>query len=186
MRFAMSRAADSLFNIGLFVGSLAVISALPCEARAYEDQVTLGFDAGMLYLGDLDPAAGPTVGISVGYGLGDAWALSARIGYGLLPSGGDSIHAMTVHAEVVYIIDILQFVPFFGLGLDGTLVAGGVSPTGNVGVHALVGVDYLVSRTLAVGLDVRPGFMPFETTRRGPRGFTLQAGLRVSLLFSTW
>ena len=97
-------------------------AALPAPARAYEDQVVLGLDIGYaraLANDDL-PANGLLSGLSVDIGIGDAWAIRCRAAYAFHP-GGRPLHLGLAGAEVVYLLDILELVPFFGLGVDGIL-----------------------------------------------------------------
>jgi hypothetical protein len=144
----------------LLASALTVLSTA-ATARAYEDVLTLDVELGAAFSLSPDfmsPCCGPLFGIANSIGLGDKFALRGRIEYAWLPSGGDDVHAAIVGAELFYLIDVVQFVPFFGLGLD--VFAGGPAPFDEpalgFGGHAILGFDYLVSREIALGLDVRP------------------------------
>jgi hypothetical protein len=144
---------------------LALTAAASAEATAlaYEGKISLDFEAGyarVLSGADL-PRQGPMLGVASSIGLGDAWALRFRVSYAIHP-GGDPLHVGVIGVEGIYLIDIVQLVPFFGLGIDaiGTLRAGdfGADPA----VHAIVGLDYLVSPRILIGFDVRPYVLPLS------------------------
>jgi hypothetical protein len=167
-----------------FLGA-ALLWLVPASARAYEDQVALSVDAGYAYAQHGIPMHGAGVGISAGIGLGDTFTLVFRGGYAAHP-GNVPAHVLSLTAEALYIVDILTWVPFFGAGVDGHLIVRDGTPRGNFEVHGIVGLDYLHSRSLAFGLDVRVGYLPFEPTLGVMHGLHVQAGFRVSWLFSRW
>ena len=165
----------------------ALLCLAPATARAYEDQVALSVDANYAYAQDGIPMHGAGVGVSAGIGLGDTFTLQFRGGYPAHPHNGDvsTAHLLSLTAEALYIVDILTWVPFFGAGIDGLLLVHDTTYA-SFEVHGIVGLDYLHSRSLAFGLDVRVGYVPFAMTRGGFSGLHVQAGLRVSWLFSRW
>jgi hypothetical protein len=156
-------------------------------AHAYEDQWTLGADigAGLVLGNDSAPVAGIAVGVGASVGLSSAWTFRGRLSYDFHPATLP-LHVMTVGAEVYYTLDILKFVPFFGVGLDGigTVQEGALGA--DLAFHALVGVDWLVSRELVIGLDIRPYVLPFSLAERGIDPVYLSASLRVSLVFDRY
>jgi hypothetical protein len=102
---------------------------------------------------------GPAFGISAEMGF-EAWGVGVYADWALHPpfNGGELFQVGLFGAEALYYIDIVQVVPFFGLGVD-------VMPTyngaGNVwaadfAAHLRASLDYLVSREVIIGLDVRP------------------------------
>lgn len=168
-------------------GALAALTWLaPAEARAYEDQVALSVDANYAYAQHGIPTHGAGVGISAGIGLGDTFTLVFRGGYAAHPGRETTAHVLSLTAEALYIVDILTWVPFFGAGVDGHLQLRDGTTRGNFEVHGIVGLDYLHSRSLAFGLDVRVGYLPFEPANGVLNGLHVQAGFRVSWLFSRW
>jgi len=146
--------------LGLLVFLAA--GAVPEVARAYEETVTVGLDVGL----GLAPSAdigvpGSQVGISASWGLNDAFTLAGRVGYGWHPSGVDA-HLLVGGVEVAYLLDILQVVPFFGLGTDALGLFRGGTRSPDWALHAVAGLDWLVTRTWIVGLDVRAYFLPLD------------------------
>lgn len=140
-------------------GLLAGLSAAP-TARAYEDVLTVDVELGAAFSLSPDfmaPCCGPLVGFANSIGLGDKFAVRGRLEYAWMPGGEGDVHAVIVGAEFFYLIDIVEFVPFFGLGID--TIAGGPHPFDEpalaFGGHAILGFDYLVNREVALGLDVR-------------------------------
>ena len=164
----------------------ATIFVTPSAARAYEDQIALSIDAGLSHVGGWDLAHGGQIGLGVGIGLGDTFSLTIRGGYGVHGGGPTAPgHMLTLGAEVVYLVDILTWVPFFGVGLNGHLFVD-EGARGNVSGHAILGIDYLHSRELAFGLDARVGYLPFKPRERTPDGLYVQVAFRVSFLFTTY
>jgi hypothetical protein len=167
------------------VVSVGMAAGAPSSARAYEDQTALNLDLGYAYAQRGLPTHGVGVGVGAGIGLGDTFTLVLRGGYAAHP-GDLPGHVLSATAEALYIVDILTWVPFFGAGVDGHLILQDGRARGNFEVHGVLGLDYLHSRTLAFGLDVRVGYLPFEPTTDVLRGLHVRAGLRVSWLFSRW
>lgn len=156
-------------------------------AHAYEDQWTLGADigAGLVLANENAPVAGIAVGVGASVGLTSAWTFRGRLSYDFHPAELP-LHVMTVGGEVYYTLDILTFVPFFGVGLDGIGTVQDGSFGADLAFHALVGIDWLVSRKLIVGLDIRPYVLPFSLAERGIDPVYLTASLRVSFVFDRY
>ena len=169
------------------LAALALALAASRKARAYEDQVVLTLDAGYgSALADDAPTHGLVVGLGVDVGLNDAWAVRARVSYALHPSGGGALHALMAGAEVVYLLDILEIVPFFGLGLDGVATFTQGEGGADLAAHAVVGVDWLPRRRWLVGLEVRPYVLPFALADRGLDPFYLSVDLRFGVVFDRY
>jgi hypothetical protein len=87
-------------------------------------------------------------------GLTGVWTLRGRVSYALHPDD-HAMHVMLAGAELLYLIDVVEVVPYFGLGVDGI----GHARDGHVSIdaasHLVVGLDYLLSRDVALGIDVR-------------------------------
>ena len=154
------------------------------SARAYEDQASLDAALGYVLLadGDGDPVQGPGVTLGAGLGLSDLGILRADLGYAALFAQGALRHAGRVRVEAAYLLDVLQFVPFFGLGVSLLVSEGADHAQLRPGGHLVFGVDYLVSRTWILGLDVRTGVL-----LDGSRALSAtDVSLRVSRLFETF
>lgn len=70
---------------------------------------------------------------------------------------GDSLlHRAILGAEIVYLIDILEVVPFLGLGIDAPISVLGDEVWADFAGHAVLGVDWLLAREYSIGLELRP------------------------------
>lgn len=146
-----------LLALSLAIGSLAV----PGRAAAYDHQVTLDVGAGWGFAPALEmgPNHGPAFGLSTGIGFDDTWGLGVVAGWAVHPAFTDSSEPLQVGlfgVEALYYLDIFVVVPFFGLGVDALTTFDGNEWRVDFAAHARVSVDWLVSREVALGLDVRP------------------------------
>lgn len=150
---------------------LAVIALPPTMARAYEDVLTLGVEAGtgiVVVPESTLPCCGPLLGGEASIGLGDAFTLRAHLAYAWHPSAAEAdLHAGIVGLELFYLLDVVQIVPFFGVGADliGTVVGGAFGM--ELGFHAIAGVDFIVTPELAIGIDLRPHFLVLTLLETG-------------------
>jgi len=157
----------------------------PSPAQAYEERLTLGAELGVasVVLDDTDlPEWGALLGLSGSLGLNDIWSLRGHLAWAYHP-GSDPLHVGLMGAEIVYLLDIVEIVPFFGLGLDGLFTLHQGSAGIELGAHGVVGLDYFYSRDLIFGFEIRPHLLPLsiEEARLDPVYVT--ANLRASLLF---
>lgn len=158
--------------------------ALPSPARAYEDQVTLSLGTGyaaVLANPDL-PTHGARIALDVGIGLNDAWTLTPRAEWVFHPASA-TLHVGLVGVEVTYAFDILEVVPFFGLGVDGIGTLRGGAFGVDLAAHVVLGLDWLVTRDWLVGLDVRPYVLPFSLADNGIDPVYLTVGVHVGYGF---
>jgi len=99
------------------------------------------------------------------------------------PSDDPLVSVAWASAELVYVIDVLEIVPYFGAGADfAVAVRSGAKAEANAGVHPVIGFDYLVSRRLALGMQARPVFL---LTALDTTPVYLQVGVTLSYLFDT-
>jgi hypothetical protein len=136
----------------------AVVLAPGSRAHAYEDQIGVGLGAGYANL-DLPglPAHGLALDAAATLGLDDIWALRARFTYGYHPDSLGAVHTFVPSGDVLYLIDILEWVPYVGAGLDAVVALPVVGPVqSNLGIHLAFGLDWLLSRRWLLELDLRP------------------------------
>ncbi|MCB9614294.1 MAG: hypothetical protein H6722_17800 [Sandaracinus sp.] len=183
MRPALARWYPGFLRSFAALAVLGVV-ALPSTASAYEDEVTLSIGTGYgVVLANPDlPTHGARLAVDVGIGLNDAWTLTPRVEWVFHPAS-EMLHVGIVGLETTYAFDILEIVPFFGLGLDGigTLRDGAFGV--DLAVHAVVGLDWLVTRDWLVGLDVRAYVLPFSLATNGIDPVYLTVGLHVGYGF---
>lgn len=172
---------------GAVVAGLACawIAASPSPARAYEEMLGLSFGAGYgAVTSDAQlPHHAVVAHAGVGVGLGDTFELRGLVAYGFHP-GDEPLHRASLAAEIVYVVDILEVVPFFGVGAGGFLNIrerlGEASLSGTFELHAVVGFDWLLSREWSIGLEVRPWFL-LTSLDSDPMWLTVSA--RAQILF---
>lgn len=162
---------------------LALWLALPASASAYEGKWSLDLGLGWGVAPTLQaPNHGPFATASATFGVGDTWGVRPYFGYGIHPpfNGGPPAQVGFLGVEGIYLIDVFTFVPSFGLGVDALAITNGVSWEADFAVHAVVSLDYLATREIVLGLDVRPYFLLTALTSDP---FYLAITLRGSVLF---
>lgn len=163
--------------------AVALLSA-PASAAAYDRQIAVGVTAGWGLAPALEmfPNHGPTAGLSASLGFDDTWGVAVYGGWAVHPpiDGGETFHVGLFGAEALYYIDILEVVPFFGVGVDALTQFDGTSWGVDFAAHLRASVDYLLSREVTIGLDIRP-YILFTNLDLDPIYLTFQA--RVSFLF---
>jgi hypothetical protein len=166
-----------------FAATVAALLALwPGRSLAYEDQIGLGVQLGYAHATDSRlPHSGALLGLEVSLGLDDIWSVRGFATYSLHP-GTPTLSVAMLGAELLYLVDILEFVPYFGAGLDaiGSWVSGSDGFSAEFGVHPVVGLDWLVTRGWTLGLEARPVFLVTAWSRQ-PIYITL--GVNAALLF---
>jgi hypothetical protein len=136
--------------------------AFACPVRAYEDQFTLGLGAGYAHAASSALSRnGALFDLSASTGLGPVWSLRGRASYAIHPDS-QPLHVTLLDAEVLYLIDVLEIVPYFGLGAGAAGRVFGDDLDVDATVHAVVGLDYLISRALTLELDARPYLLVTE------------------------
>jgi len=137
---------------------LGCVATLADPAGATEGTIQVGGRAGVQSLPER--GAGPAVGAAGSYALGDMFdarleVLAARHG---LPTGTDLV---TAQLGLAYKLDVFEWVPWVA-GLAGAgLFLGEPGGAGERGVDPVMtlqlGVDYLVTRDLALLAEIRMG-----------------------------
>lgn len=147
-------------NVRSLLRAIPLILAVACvstTAYAYEDQFSLGVQAGYAaVVADTDLAThGLSLGVTGSYGLNDIWLLRANGLYAYHP-GSEAWHSTLLGLELIYTLDVLEWVPFFGAGANGMLTIVDSDVSGDGAANLVVGLDYLLSRSMVIGLDIRP------------------------------
>jgi hypothetical protein len=164
-----------------FVVLLAALCSESRTARAYEEQLAVDVALGYGALAANDALPNNLVSLDVGAAVGMSDWLVARtaFGYGALVGEGEVLNLGRGRLEVAYLLDILQWVPFFGAGGGLWMLQGpsglGLRPTG----HLWFGVDYLATREWTLGVDVRTGVL----WQRGDVVSFTEGQLRFSRMF---
>lgn len=144
------------------VGPVGLVAALcmaigPAPALAYEDQLgaSLGLGLARSPSGDR-PRSGGYLEAGATLGLDDVFSLRTRLGYALHPGHDalDAQHLAFVATDLVYALDILTWVPYFGAGLTAQVWAADDADF-DAGVQLIGGLDYLASRRWVFGLELR-------------------------------
>lgn len=143
------------------LGSLWAVWSPCAPARAYEDQASLDAEVSYAHaVSDDAPSHGVALGLGASLGLDDVLSLRGQLAWALHPSGNSSRSVFLVSAELLYLVDIVELVPYFGVGIDG--IGGwveGESVSTDLGLHPILGVDWLLSREFALGVQLRSIFL---------------------------
>ena len=150
--------------------SFATIALSPGQARAYERQWHAGASLGYALTNAYDTTAhGIGGGLHLTYGLTDAFNAMLEANVSLHP-GYDLVVAGAALGPG-YVIDILQWVPYFGVLVGGYEVWSRDPACGtpdqppchaaHLGIGVPVGLDYQITRSLAVGAQLRYTVMLF-------------------------
>ncbi|HEX7476454.1 MAG TPA: hypothetical protein VF331_01480 [Polyangiales bacterium] len=157
--------------LGLVI--VVVVACLrPSAARAYEDQATVGLSLGYanaVFKGQ--PAPGAAAILHGSLGLGDIWSVRAQLGYGFHPDH-TPLSVLMAGADLIYTIDVLEWVPYFGAGIDALSTLRARAVGAEAGLHAALGLDWLCSRSFGFELEARPVFL-LTALGRDPVYFTL-------------
>ncbi len=183
----MPRSAHAAPTLIASIASALVALAVcaPSPARAYEDQLTLELGVGYAHAfsDGAVPGSGLPLAIAASIGINDVWAVRASVAYALHP-GDPTVHLGVFGAELLYVVDILEIVPYFGVGIDALTSLSDGALGADLGAHIVLGVDWLLSRNAYLGLDVRPYLLVselFEADVRFPVYLTVLA--RAGLVF---
>ena len=153
----------------LAFGSLLLAPRL---ASAFERNQGFGLDAGLSVLSVCGQAAevGVAYGLHYSLAINDEFDFIAEVGGAVTdlnpivtatsPTDRPSM-LWNADAGVMYKLDIVQFVPYFGALAGGYLLRGGSLPSAQVlpGGEVAVGADYLLTRKWSVGLAIRELFL---------------------------
>lgn len=146
---------------------MLLAAALPSSAHAYEDQLSFGVGLGYAYATRSDSSHhGGYVNLEASLGLSSTWSLRGLLGFGHHPAQ-PRLSEGVLGIEAVYLVDVLEFVPYAGLGVDGLVSITPKHERFALGAHPVVGIDWLLDRSFLLGLCARPTFVLSELDR-GP------------------
>ena len=158
--------------------ALAVAGALfAMPAGAVEREHHLGIDAGVGILAMSDKTdVGPGLGAHWAYGLSDAFNLMVEGGWSLVAPGESATSTSTPRTRpasaanlgvgVGYVFDVLTWVPYAGVLVGGYALSGGTldSTQWIPGAALALGLDYRLSRAVAVGVAFRQHVLATQTS----------------------
>jgi len=150
------------------------LSAAPREARAIERQHHFGLDPSLSMLKVDDKptlSTGAGLGAHYTYGIDDQFNFMAELNASIVaadqkqdtPASPHTRPASVAHAlaGVGYVIDVLRWVPYFGILAGGYRLAGGTLDSALLvfGGAAQLGLDYQLSRHWAIGAAGQQHFL---------------------------
>jgi hypothetical protein len=152
----------------------ALLCASPREAEAIERQHHFGLDPSLSIL-KVDDKSSVSSGLGIGahytYGLNDQFNFMAEINASIVAADQKQDTPTTPHTRpadvahalfgVGYVIDVLRWVPYFGLLMGGYRLSGGTldNPVYVFGGAVQVGLDYQLSRQWALGVAGQQHFL---------------------------
>jgi hypothetical protein len=165
---------------------------LPATARATERSQGFGLDTGLAVLS----VSGETAEVGVAWGLHYSIALTDQFDFvselggavvdmdPIVTSSSPTDRPSTLwnlDAGIIYKLDVVRFVPYFGALVGGYVLRDGSLPGALVlpGGELAAGGDYLLSRRWAVGLAIREHFL-FTDLGTYPSYLTVTARLALT------
>lgn len=156
-----------VLSAGLALAATLAAAATTTDARASEGVKHVGVQAGFAGVSGGDGSFPGFGGAITGrWDLTDAWsiALNATATNNQVAAKGGRSWVFSQAAGVVYSLDVIQFVPYIGgyVGVYET-TGGGVAKTEvKLGGQIAAGVDWMVSRSLTLGLELREHVLPSD------------------------
>ncbi len=149
------------------LAAVALLLAAPGDARASEGVKRLGVEAGFAGVsGSNGSFPGFGGAVSGRYDLTDAWALAANVtgtNNQVAAKGGRS-WVVSEAVGILYSLDVIQIVPYVGAFVGAYEIAGGgvAQAELKVGGQIALGVGWIVSRDLVLGLELREHVLPAD------------------------
>jgi hypothetical protein len=144
--------------LAAFGGALSlVLYQLP--ALGFEKQWHLGGGLGVANFTESATSVGPALEAYAAYGISDLFDVRTQMLVTRHTRLDRSFAVVGLSGGLVYKLDVLSWIPYFGLELGYYHFSGGTFP-GQVGEHEPglsldLGVDYLVTPSLGLGLELR-------------------------------
>jgi len=140
----------------------AIVVALfwSSSAAAFEDKLALGAGPGYALSPGIEAAHGVALDLHAGIGLSETWQLRAGGTFAAHPHVADELYTTALRAEILYVIDIVDIVPFAGVGIAGMAWFGDEPLDVEPAAHLAVGAAYWLSFDWLLQLDVRAHVLP--------------------------
>ena len=128
-------------------------------AGAFERQWHLGGGLGVASFASGEANLGPALGVHAAYGLSDMFDVRGEL-TGSTHTLDDErrVNLYSASLGIAYKIDVLEWVPYAGLFVGSYIWGGEAAPenqTGFVGISTMLGIDYALSRSFGLGLQLR-------------------------------
>ena len=169
--------------------ALAYVTLPNARAAAYEDEGSVGLSLGYglvaIEAADL-PDHGGLLTLSAALGIDDVFTARAHVGYAWHPGHAADLHVAVAGLEAIYLLDVVELVPFFGLGVGALMTAYDGGFGADASIYGVLGLDYLWSREVIVGIDLRPHVLPLSLASVAAIDpVYITASVRMSWVFET-
>ncbi len=140
----------------LIAGAVLVLTT---PASAFERQWHIGGGAGIASFANGGTSSGPALGVHGAYGLSDVFDLKLDLLTSTHTIENDRLRLLSGTAGIAYKMDILRWVPYFGVQFGYYHLGGsqrpGELPEREAGMSIDLGLDYAVKRNFGLGLQLR-------------------------------
>jgi len=157
-------------------------------ARSFEGQWHLGAGAAMMsFKGDSNYSM-PALALHAAYGISDMFDARLELGEGIPLSSGSSNRSLGYAESIIaYKLDIIEWIPWAGVGLGGFFASGGLQGLGREPVQPAaslwLGLDYAYSRQWGVGAFVAMHSFVADSARSSLRYAATNFGIRFERRF---
>ncbi|MEO7097380.1 MAG: hypothetical protein ABI175_29230 [Polyangiales bacterium] len=158
-----------LFRAALLASGVVLAMLATTEAHAVDKLKRIGIAGGFAGVaGNEGDFSGYGGGLLAAYGLNDAISIraSAFASSNQIAKDGKRSYVLSQALGLDYQLDVLQIVPYFGIYAALYEVGGGnVDREVKVGAQLALGLDYVYSRELVFGIDLRAHALPGDFLR---------------------
>jgi hypothetical protein len=137
----------------------SALLALTTSAGAFERQWHIGGGAGIAMFADPDTSAGSALGVHGAYGISDVFDLKLDLLTSSHTIESDRMRLFAGTAGIAYKMDVVRWVPYFGIQFGYYRLGGDQRPGENAihepGMSIDLGLDYAVKRHFGLGLQLR-------------------------------
>jgi hypothetical protein len=153
----------------LAAGVATAVVAAPREAHAVDKLKRVGIAGGFAGVaGNEGDFSGYGGGLLGAYGLNDAFSIraSAFASSNQIAKDGKRSYVLSQALGIDYQLDVIQLVPYFGVYAALYEVGrGNVERKVKFGAQLALGLDYIMSREVVVGIDLRAHALPADFAR---------------------